>query len=75
MENIITLVDVEFYYNDEPDIIMQYLCAIGEYDENDKECKDLDYQIFFWFDSEEDLKSFMKSDGVSEFTVINYKIK
>lgn len=72
------LVDVSFYYNEDKDLPnneFNYLCAIGEYDENDKECEDIDDKIFYWFDSEEELIGAKEYQEGAELTVLNYKIR
>ena len=51
MNKTFKLVDVDFYYNDEPERTVNYLCAIGEYVEENKDCEKIDDQIFYWFDS------------------------
>lgn len=72
---IFKLVDVDLYYNDELGNIRNYLCAIGEYDENNKDCEDWDEFIFFWFDSEKELIACKEYDPTAEFTVVDYLIR
>ena len=70
------LVDVLFYFNDEgKKHLREYLCAIGEYDENDKECQEWDSEIFYWFQDHDELESAKEYDGHNEFTVISYKYR
>jgi len=77
------LIDVTFYYNDEeniPENERTYLCAIGEYDENDKECQEWDDSIFFWFNDEAEIKKyFMENKGYhgnhEDFTVLSYEYR
>lgn len=70
------LVNVSLYYNEEkdtPNNEHNYLCAVGEFDERDKDCIDYDDKIFYWFDTIEDLDGAKKYVEENEFTVLNYK--
>lgn len=71
------LVDVDLYYNDEPDIIRSYLCAVGEFDDNEV-CDEYDSQIFYWFSDMDELETFKKNHPKSvsnreDFTVLSYE--
>lgn len=72
------LVDVRLYYNDEvgmPDNEREYLCAVGEYNENDKECEEWDDLIFYWFESHAELESFKQPMNHEEFIVLGYEYR
>ena len=73
------LVDVRLYYNDEADVPNnehEYLCAVGEYDENDKECQEWDDNIFYWFQDHAELEEHKKfGDTEFEFTVLGYEYR
>lgn len=70
------LVDCTLRYNDDyRKVNRPYLCAVGKYDENDEDCKEWDDYIFYWFESEEDIKESMKKDNKGDFTIIDYIIK
>lgn len=69
------LVDVDLYFNDGWPVIMPYLCAIGEYIENNVDCEKWDEVVFFWFESEEELISYKEYDPTAEFTVVDYTIR
>jgi hypothetical protein len=53
----------------------EYLCAIGEYDENDEECQEIDESVFYWFESMQELEEFKSFNENAEFVVLNYSIK
>jgi len=76
------LVDVRLYYNDEVDMPnneREYLCAVGKYDENDKECEEWDDLIFYWFESHAELELFKQPTGSimnhEDFTVLGYEYR
>jgi len=79
MKHIFKLVNTDIQYNDE-NYVYDYCCALGEYNENDKLCQEYDDHIFYWFESEEEIKEFMKKEIIgepinhNEFKVLNYKI-
>ena len=78
MAKLFRLVDVKLYYNDEKDLPnneRNYLCAVGVYDENDKECQEWDDQIFYYFDSHEELERAKIFVDEYEFTVLSYEYR
>lgn len=67
------VVDVDLYYNDEsPQQLKTYKCAIGEFNDTCELCEAWDNEIFYWFESKEELDSFKKFDPLGEFTVVSY---
>jgi len=73
------LVDIECYQNEAKNSTMHCLCAVGDYDENDKECIEWDENIFYWFDNHAHLESFKIDKGYhgnhEDFTVLEYKYR
>jgi hypothetical protein len=54
-KNEIVIIYIDGYWLDNGEKFEGYKCAIGEYDEDDEYCQEIDEDIFYWFDAEEDV--------------------
>ena len=69
------IIFISGYYIPERTPFTNHRCAIGKWDEKDFEDSHIDIDIFYYFDSEEDLRSFEETTNRNdtEFVVTNIK--